>query len=88
MARKTHNSHRPIHSSFTVNPSTTAASTQFCKDVLLVNNHTMPKVAKKPGDTPQQLAQLPETENEVKAIVPLFQTQPLIDKDATKLDYW
>ena len=51
----------------------------------MVGNPTMPKVANKPGDTPQPLAQLPETENEVKAISPLFQTQPLIGKDATKL---
>ncbi|MDZ8263861.1 CHAT domain-containing protein [Nostoc sp. ChiQUE01b] len=55
------------------------------KDVLLVGNPIMPKVAMKPGETPQQLPQLEGTEAEVKAIAPLFHAKPLIGKDATKL---
>jgi CHAT domain-containing protein/Tfp pilus assembly protein PilF len=55
------------------------------KDVLLVGNPIMPKVAIKPGETPQQLPQLEGTEAEVKAIAPLFQAKPIIGKDATKL---
>jgi CHAT domain-containing protein len=55
------------------------------KDVLLVGNPIMPKIAKKPGEAPKPLDQLPGTEDEVKAIAPLFQAKPLIGKEATKL---
>jgi CHAT domain-containing protein len=54
------------------------------KDVLLVGNPIMPKVAYKPGETPQQLPQLEGTAAEVNAIAPLFQTSPIVGKDATK----
>ncbi|MDF5729082.1 MAG: CHAT domain-containing tetratricopeptide repeat protein, partial [Rhizonema sp. PD38] len=54
------------------------------KDILVVGNPTMPKVAKKPGQPPQQLASLPNSEKEAKAIASIFQTQPLIGKQATK----
>lgn len=54
------------------------------KDVLLVGNPIMPKVANKPGEPPQQLPQLEGTAAEVNAIAPLFQTSPIVGKDATK----
>ncbi|MDF5720308.1 MAG: CHAT domain-containing protein [Rhizonema sp. PD37] len=54
------------------------------KDILVVGNPIMPTVAKKPGQPPQQLASLPNSEKEAKAIASIFQTQPLIGKQATK----
>ncbi|WP_323808791.1 CHAT domain-containing protein [Nostoc sphaeroides] len=54
------------------------------KDVLLVGNPIMPNVTDLSGKS-QQLPPLEGTEDEVKAIAPLFQAKPIIGKDATKL---
>ncbi|MDF5719479.1 MAG: tetratricopeptide repeat protein [Rhizonema sp. PD37] len=51
---------------------------------LIVGNPTMPKVALKIGDKPQQLSSLPGAEKEAKAIASLFNTQALIGDDATE----
>jgi CHAT domain-containing protein len=50
------------------------------KDVLLVGNPIMPTLSGKS----EPLGQLPGTEDEVKAIAPLFSAKPIIGKDATK----
>jgi CHAT domain-containing protein/peptide methionine sulfoxide reductase MsrA len=52
--------------------------------ILIVGNPTMPFVAPKIGDTPQQLTPLPGAEKEANAIASLLKTQPLIGKVATK----
>lgn len=51
---------------------------------LIVGNPTMPKVAFKIGDKPQQLTSLPGAEKEAKAIASLFNTQSLIGDNATE----
>ncbi|MUG93458.1 tetratricopeptide repeat protein [Scytonema sp. UIC 10036] len=51
---------------------------------LIVGNPTMPKVALKVGDKPQQLTSLPGAEKEAKAIASLFNTQALIGNNATE----
>ncbi|MDF5726590.1 MAG: CHAT domain-containing protein, partial [Rhizonema sp. PD38] len=53
-------------------------------DALVVGNPTMPKVALKIGEPPQQLPQLPGAEKEANAIAPLLKTQPLIGNQATE----
>jgi CHAT domain-containing protein len=53
-------------------------------DTLIVGNPTMPFVAPKNGDTPQQLQPLPGAEKEANDIARLLKTQPLIGKQATK----
>jgi CHAT domain-containing protein/Flp pilus assembly protein TadD len=52
--------------------------------ILIVGNPTMPFVAPKIGDTPQQLQPLPGAEKEANDIATLLKTQPLIGKQATK----
>jgi CHAT domain-containing protein/uncharacterized protein HemY len=52
--------------------------------ILIVGNPTMPFVAPKIGDTPQQLQPLPGAEKEAIAIASLLKTQPLIGNQATK----
>ncbi|GJD19276.1 hypothetical protein RIVM261_042320 [Rivularia sp. IAM M-261] len=51
---------------------------------LIVGNPTMPKVAFKIGDKPQQLTPLPGAEKEAKAIASLFNTQALVGNQATE----
>ncbi|MEC4817320.1 MAG: CHAT domain-containing tetratricopeptide repeat protein [Scytonema sp. PMC 1069.18] len=51
---------------------------------LIVGNPTMPKVALKIGDKPQQLTSLPGAEKEAKAIASLLNTQALIGNNATE----
>ncbi len=51
---------------------------------LIVGNPTMPKVALKIGDKPQQLTSLPGAEKEANAIASLFNTQALIGNKATE----
>ncbi|MBD2607061.1 tetratricopeptide repeat protein [Scytonema hofmannii FACHB-248] len=53
--------------------------------ILIVGNPTMPFVAPKIGDTPQQLQPLPGAEKEANAIASLLKTQPLIGNQATKI---
>ncbi len=52
--------------------------------VLVVGNPTMPKVAPKIGEPPEQLQPLLHAETEAKIIAELFKTQPLVGKQATK----
>ncbi|ACC84982.1 CHAT domain-containing protein [Nostoc punctiforme] len=54
------------------------------KDTLIVGNPTMPFVAPKIGETPQQLIPLPGAEREAIAISKLLKTEPLIGKKATE----
>ncbi|MCF2151319.1 CHAT domain-containing tetratricopeptide repeat protein [Desmonostoc muscorum LEGE 12446] len=54
------------------------------KDTLIVGNPTMPFVAPKIGETPQQLIPLPGAEREANAISKLLKTEPLIGKKATE----
>jgi CHAT domain-containing protein len=54
------------------------------KEVLVVGNPTMPKVAPAIGQPPKQLPALPGAEAEAKAIAPLLKTQALTDNQATK----
>jgi CHAT domain-containing protein/tetratricopeptide (TPR) repeat protein len=51
---------------------------------LIVGNPTMPKVALKVGDKPQQLTSLPGAEKEAKAIASLLNSEALIGNNATK----
>ncbi|WP_341531214.1 CHAT domain-containing tetratricopeptide repeat protein [Nostoc sp. UHCC 0302] len=53
------------------------------KDTLIVGNPTMPFIAPKIGETPQQLQPLPGAEQEAIAISKLLKTQPLIGNKAT-----
>jgi CHAT domain-containing protein/Tfp pilus assembly protein PilF len=53
------------------------------KDTLIVGNPTMPFLAPKIGETPQQLIPLPGAEREAVAISKLLKTEPLIGKKAT-----
>ncbi|MHC5597104.1 MAG: CHAT domain-containing protein, partial [Nostoc sp.] len=53
------------------------------KDTLIVGNPTMPFLAPKIGETPQQLPPLPGAEREANAISKLLKTEPLIGKEAT-----
>ncbi|MDZ7956587.1 MAG: CHAT domain-containing protein [Aulosira sp. DedQUE10] len=54
------------------------------KDTLIVGNPTMPFVAPKIGETPQQLIPLPGAEQEATAISKLLKTEPLIGNKATE----
>ena len=54
------------------------------KDTLIVGNPTMPFLAPKIGETPQQLPPLPGAEQEANAISKLLKTEPLIGKKATE----
>ncbi len=54
------------------------------KDTLIVGNPTMPFLAPKIGETPQQLIPLPGAEIEAVAISKLLKTEPLIGKKATE----
>lgn len=54
------------------------------QDILIVGNPTMPSVSPEIGAPPKQLPKLPGAENEAKAIAKLFNTKPLIGKDATE----
>ncbi len=54
------------------------------KDTLIVGNPTMPFLAPKIGETPQQLTSLPGAEIEAVAISKLLKTEPLIRKKATE----
>ncbi|ACC84981.1 CHAT domain-containing protein [Nostoc punctiforme] len=54
------------------------------KDTLIVGNPTMPFLAPKIGDTPQQLKPLLGAELEAVAISKLLKTEPLIGKKATE----
>ena len=54
------------------------------KDTLIVGNPTMPFLAPKIGETPQQLIPLPGAEIEANAISKLLKTEPLIGKKATE----
>ncbi|WP_341531371.1 CHAT domain-containing tetratricopeptide repeat protein (plasmid) [Nostoc sp. UHCC 0302] len=53
------------------------------KDTLIVGNPTMPFLAPKIGETPQQLTPLPGAEQEAIAISKLLKAEPLIGKKAT-----
>ncbi|MEH2077602.1 MAG: CHAT domain-containing tetratricopeptide repeat protein [Nostoc sp.] len=53
------------------------------KDTLIVGNPTMPFLAPKIGETPQQLIPLPGAEQEAIAISKLLKTEPLIGNKAT-----
>jgi CHAT domain-containing protein/Flp pilus assembly protein TadD len=52
--------------------------------VLVMGNPTMPSVAPKIGEAPQQLPTLPGAETEAKEIAQLLNTKAIIGKDATK----
>ncbi len=54
------------------------------QDILIVGNPTMPSVSPEIGAPPKQLPSLPGAEMEAKAIAKLFNTKPLIGKDATE----
>ncbi|WP_413198846.1 CHAT domain-containing protein [Nostoc piscinale] len=54
------------------------------QNALVVGNPIMPRVAYKPGDTPEQLDSLPGAEIEAKEIARLLNTKAIIGKDATK----
>jgi CHAT domain-containing protein len=54
------------------------------KDVLIVGNPTMPSVAPNLGEKPMPLSQLPNAEQEAKAIATLLNTKALIGNQATK----
>ena len=54
------------------------------KDILVVGNPIMPKVSKRPGESPQQLSELPGSEKEANAIASFWNTQALISNQATK----
>ncbi|MEH1765571.1 MAG: CHAT domain-containing protein [Nostoc sp.] len=54
------------------------------KDTLIVGNPTMPFLAPKIGETPQQLKPLPGAEQEAVAISKLLKTEPLIGNKATE----
>ncbi|MBF2063187.1 MAG: CHAT domain-containing protein [Calothrix sp. C42_A2020_038] len=54
------------------------------KNVLVVGNPTMPNIQLKPGQAPQQLANLPYAEAEAREIAAMLNTKPLIGKEATK----
>ena len=54
------------------------------QDILIVGNPTMPSVSPEIGAPPKQLTSLPGAENEARAIAKLFNTKPLIGKDATE----
>ncbi|OYD94979.1 Fis family transcriptional regulator [Nostoc sp. 'Peltigera membranacea cyanobiont' 213] len=54
------------------------------KNTLIVGNPTMPFLAPKIGETPQQLIPLPGAEREAIAISKLLKTEPLIGKKATE----
>ncbi|MGB3640145.1 MAG: CHAT domain-containing tetratricopeptide repeat protein [Rivularia sp. (in: cyanobacteria)] len=54
------------------------------QDILIVGNPTMPSVSPEIGKPPKQLPSLPGAEMEAKAIAKLFNTKPLIGKDATE----
>ncbi|MEH2030292.1 MAG: CHAT domain-containing tetratricopeptide repeat protein [Nostoc sp.] len=54
------------------------------KDTLIVGNPTMPFIAPKIGETPQQLKPLPGAELEANAISKLLKTEPLVGSKATE----
>jgi len=55
------------------------------KNVLIVGNPEMPfSRDREVGNAPQKLGQLPNAEEEAKAIAPLFNTTPLLGSQATK----
>ncbi|MBW4671294.1 MAG: CHAT domain-containing protein [Cyanomargarita calcarea GSE-NOS-MK-12-04C] len=54
------------------------------KDTLIVGNPTMPFLAPKIGETPQQLIPLPGAEREANAISKLLKTEPLMGNKATE----
>ncbi|MBD2302737.1 CHAT domain-containing tetratricopeptide repeat protein [Nostoc sp. FACHB-190] len=54
------------------------------QNALVVGNPIMPRVAYKPGDTPEQLDPLPGAEIEAKEVARLLNTKAIIGKDATK----
>ncbi|MBD2457589.1 CHAT domain-containing protein [Nostoc sp. FACHB-87] len=54
------------------------------QNALVVGNPIMPRVAYKPGDTPEQLEALPGAEIEAKEVARLLNTKAIIGKDATK----
>jgi CHAT domain-containing protein len=54
------------------------------KGLVIVGNPTMPKVTVKVGDTPKQLAPLPNAKEEAIAIAKLFNTKALIGNETTK----
>jgi CHAT domain-containing protein len=53
-------------------------------EVLIVGNPTMPKVATRIGETPQQLPSLPGAEQEALAIAQLFNIQAMTGSQATE----
>ena len=54
------------------------------KDVLVVGNPTMPKIALNPGEQPFQLPQLPGAQQEAIAIAQLLKTKAITGNQATK----
>lgn len=54
------------------------------QDILIVGNPTMPKVSSEIGEPPKRLPSLPGAETEAKEIAKIFNTQPLIGKNATE----
>ncbi|HEY9872418.1 MAG TPA: CHAT domain-containing protein, partial [Candidatus Obscuribacterales bacterium] len=53
-------------------------------DAIVLGNPTMPSIAPKTGDKPQQLAPLPGAKREAEAIAPLLNTKALTGNSATK----
>ncbi|MBD1902656.1 CHAT domain-containing tetratricopeptide repeat protein [Trichocoleus sp. DQ-A3] len=54
------------------------------KDAIIIGNPTMPSVAPKIGEKPQQLASLPGAKREAEEIAPLLNTNALTGNAATK----
>lgn len=55
-------------------------------NTLIIGNPTMPKIAPKIGEQPQQLSDLPGAEREAKTIANLFKTQSLTGNQATEIE--
>ncbi len=55
------------------------------RSALVVGNPTMPQVATKIGEPPQQLPALPGAEREAQSIAQVLKTQPLTGEQATKV---
>ncbi|WP_449419106.1 CHAT domain-containing protein [Phormidium nigroviride] len=64
--------------------SLTESSPIKSQNSLVVGNPTMPLLLQKVGELPVQLASLPGSEKEAKAIASLLNTQPLIGTQATE----
>ncbi len=67
---------------FLLSPTSNQRSTP---DTLIVGNPTMPSVSTAPGEPPEPLSPLPESEKEAIAIAQLLGTQALTGNQATKV---